>query len=185
MRFFATLISGALLMAVVITSSPVQAKNVQDGFEVSFQSRETKRRAIIASAMGFDAAEAEKFWPAYDVYRAQEKAHQLRRLKMLLIVSKAGVGMDEKTGDEIVNGALQLEADQTAAKNAYIKSVRKILSGARFFRVYQLETKLGAIFTHGWTKKIPLSVTEEEAKILQENFNAKQAAEQLKKSRDL
>ena len=174
MRLFATLISGALLMTVAITSAPVRAENVQDGFEVSFQSREAKRRDIIATAMGFDEAEAEKFWPVYDAYRAQEKEHQLRRLRMLLVVSKAGVGMDEKTGDQIVNGALQLEADQTTAKNAYIKSVREILSGARFFRVYQLETKLGAIFTHGWTKKIPLSVTDEEAKILQENYSAKQ-----------
>lgn len=179
------LISGALLMTAVITSTPVRAENVQDSFEVNFQLRETKRRALVASTMGFSAAEAEKFWPVYDVYRAQEKNHQLRRLKMLQIVSKVGVGMDEKTGDEIVNGALQLEADQTAAKNTYIKTIRKTFSGARFFRLYQLETKIAAIFTHGWTRKIPLAVTNEEAKILQDSFDAKQAAEHSKKGTDL
>lgn len=178
MRSVATLISGTLMMTAITISTPVQAQNVQDGFEVNFQARETKRRALVAGAMRFDEAEAEKFWPAYDVYRAKEKTHQLRRLRMLQIVSKTGVGMDEKTGDEIVNGALQLEADQTAAKNTYIKTIRKTFIGARFFRLYQLETKLGALFTYGWTSKIPLAVTDEEAAILQNSFDARQASEQ-------
>ena len=177
MRFFAVLIAGTLMMSAVTISAPVQAQNSQDGFEVNFQARETQRRALVASAMGFDETEAEKFWPVYDAYRAKEKTHQLRRRKMLQMVANAGVGMDEKTSDEIVTGALKLEADQDAAKSAYMKTLRKTFSGARYFRLYQLETKLNALFTYGWTSNIPLAVTEEEAAILQNNFDAQQALE--------
>lgn len=170
-------IPGVMLILAFAVSAPAKAQSAMDSFEVNFQLRETKRRALIARFMLFDEAEAEKFWQTYDLYRTKEKSYQLRRLKMLRRMNNTMVGMDEKMADEIVAGALRLELDQSKAKNGYIEMLRQTFSGARYFRLYQIETKLDAIFTFGWTKDIPLAVTEEEANSLRQGFEPEDATD--------
>lgn len=152
------------LLAVLMFGPQAQAQTDQDVFEVSFQAREAERRALVSKLMNFSDEESNKFWVVYDKYRSESKQFQLRRINMLKKLSDSLVGMTDKTANEIVKSALKLESNQTQAKSKFILKVKKILSGARFFRYYQLETKLDALFTYGWTKKIPIAITEEEAK---------------------
>ena len=179
MRAGIYILASCLLAGSALIAQPVVAQNTQDSFEVGFQARETQRRALISSAMGFDEAEAEKFWPIYDVYRIKEKSLQLRRLKLLRRVSEIGVGMNTESADEIVVKALKLDTDMAGAKNDYFEEIRKSFDGVKYFRLYQLETKLNAIFQAGWTSKIPLSVSEEEAEVLREKFYDAQQAKEL------
>ena len=76
-----------------------------------------------------------------------------------------------------MSSALALEGEEQSAKQSYLAELAPHFSGARYFRLYQLETKLDAIFTFGWTKGIPLAITEEERVILEQGLQAKQAAE--------
>lgn len=86
--------------------------------------------------------------------------------------------MDDATATEISVSALDLESDQQAAKRKYIDDLSPHFRGARYFRLYQLETKLDAIFRFGWTRSIPLAVTDEEQKLLQGAFEAKMRREE-------
>ncbi len=158
------LASSFLLMLAVGFAPALYAQSSQDKFEVSFQANETKRRATIASVMLFTGAEAAKFWPLYDAYRARVKDHQLQRILMLEKLSESMVGMGDEVATEVVNNALQLERDQERRKRDFISDLHPILTGARYFRYYQVETKLDAMFTYGWTQQIPLAITEDEAK---------------------
>ena len=125
--------------------------------------------------MGFSDAESATFWPIYDQYRLEAKSHQLRRLRMIAWLSQNAVGMDAEGARGLMSSALSLEAEQQQAKQNYFLRLTPHFEGARFFRLYQLETKLDAIFKFGWTKGIPLAVTEEELAVLQQGFAAQKA----------
>jgi len=175
MRFSGFAVCAALFLVTPGTFvQPAQAQTAQDRFEVAFQARETQRRATIASAMRFTEAEAEPFWLIYDQYRLVAKSHQLRRMRMIHELSESTIGMDAATGSSLVARALALESEQQSAKQTYMSDLAPIFSGARYFRLYQFETKLDAIFRHGWTSQIPLAVTEEERNILEESFDVQQ-----------
>ncbi len=47
------------------------------------------------------------------------------------------------------DGTDKLESDQQQAKNEFVFSLKTQLSTAHFFRYYQVETKLEAIFNYG------------------------------------
>ena len=172
-----------LLSAAIAVSAPfalpatAHAQSAQDQFEVAFQSREAQRRATISRTMAFNDEEAATFWPVYDQYRLVAKSHQLRRLRMIQMLAQNTVGMDAQTASGIMSSALALEGEEQSAKQSYLAELAPHFSGARYFRLYQLETKLDAIFTFGWTKGIPLAVTEEERVILEQGLQAQQAAE--------
>ncbi len=187
MPIFRSALSAALLVAAPLTvggfavsSAPASAQNALDQFEVTFQAREAQRRATISKAMNFTEAEAEQFWPIYDRYRLDAKAHQLRRLRMIRELSENTADMDAATATSLSMRGLALEEEQMASKKVFIEALAPHISGARFFRMYQLETKLDAIFRFGWTRQIPLAVTEEEFKMLQQDFEMKHAEEEAK-----
>ena len=173
-----SLAASLLALAAISTPATGVAQTAQDQFEVSFQTREAQRRATISSTMRFSEEEAATFWPAYDQYRLVAKSHQLARLRMIQRLAENTVGMDAQTANSIMSAALALEAEQQAAKQRYFSDLTPHFEGARYFRLYQLETKLDAIFTFGWTKQIPLAVTEEELEILQQGFQEQQATQQ-------
>jgi hypothetical protein len=161
------------IIFIVASSSSLQAQTDQDVFEVNFQKREAGRREVIARVMMFEEQEAKKFWSMYDEYRVQEKKFQQRRLTMLKKLENSIVGMSEEFAGEIVSKALALELDKHSAKQKFISKLEPVLPKARYFRYYQLETKLAARFTYKWTQRIPLAVTEEEAKKLEKLLEGK------------
>ena len=166
----------ALSLPLIAAPEPAAAQGLQDKFEVTFQAREAQRRAAISNTMRFNDEEAATFWPIYDQYRLGAKSHQLRRLRMIARLAENTVGMDAQTASAIMSAALALEAEQQSSKQKYFADLAPHFSGARYFRIYQLETKLDAIFKFGWTKSIPLAVTEEELELLQEGMQAEEAA---------
>lgn len=165
--FRANKIAIFITLACLNISLPLFAQTTQDKFEIDFQLREAERRAAISRSMAFTEEEAVQFWPQYDVYRFKAKQFQQRRLTMLSKISGSLVGMTDELANETVAAALQLELDQQQAKNEFVSSLKILFSNARFFRYYQIETKIDAIFTHGWTQAIPLALTEEEARLIE------------------
>lgn len=167
----------SLIAGVPATFAPAAAQSMQDQFEVGFQQREAQRRATIAGAMRFTDEEAAKYWPIYDQYRLSTKALQLRRLGLLQTLSQNTVGMDNETASALIKSSLAIEADSTKLKEAYFKQVGSVVSGARYVRLFQIEMKLEAMLMYGVTQQIPMAVTEEERKILEDQAAAKAKAE--------
>lgn len=176
MRLPGLVLPGLALLALAVAAPATQtfAQNPIDQFEVAFQTREAQRRATISRTMGFSEDEASTFWPIYDAYRAVAKTHQLRRLRLIQRFSQSAVGMDAETAQAIMDAAIALDNEQQAAKEAYFVNLAPHFEGARYFRLYQLEVKLDAIFRAGWTGQIPLAVTEEELEALQHGMEAQQ-----------
>ena len=180
MQFSRIAIMAALIAASPISfAQPAQAQTAQDKFEVSFQARETQRRAKIATAMRFDDEQAAKFWPIYDQYRLVAKGQQLQRYRLLQKLATNAIDINAMTATDIISSALALESEQQSAKQKFLSNVAPHFRGTKYFRIFQLETKLDAIFRYGWTRAIPLALTAEELNMLQGAAEAKARAEKL------
>ena len=171
------LLAASLLATTPLAITPAAAQSMQDQFEVGFQQREAQRRASIAGAMRFNDEEAAAFWPIYDQYRLATKALQLRRLTMFKTLSENVVGMDDETAESLVKSGLAAEAEANELKQSYLKEAGDVISGPRYVRLFQVEMKLDAMLIYGVTQQIPLAVTEEERKILEDRAAAKAEAE--------
>lgn len=171
------LFAAGILAVSPLATAPAAAQSTQDKFEVGFQQREAQRRAQIAGAMRFTNEEAAKFWPIYDQYRLSVKALQLRRLGLLQTLSENTVGMDDETATDLVKTSLDIEAEATELKEGYLKQAGTVISGARYVRLFQVEMKLDAMLMYGVTQQIPMAVTEEERRILEDRAAAKAEAE--------
>ncbi len=160
MKFYVRII---LLFAVFYgftLPSPSYGQDSRTTFEVSHQMREAERRAIVAMNLQLDAAEAEKFWPLYDAYRAKTKDAEKTRDSLIRELGESLTDMSNETADHMVSRALDLEVNNQKNKRSYISSLKAVLDGPKYFRYYQIETKLDAIFTYSWTKNIPLATGE-------------------------
>lgn len=176
LRPLALTLAGALA-AQMLPAIPATAQNTIDQFEIGFQTRETQRRATVSQAMGFSEAEALAFWPIYDGYRTRVKAFQLRRLQLVQRFTQHAVGLEPEEARVIMHAAMALDREQQAAKEDYFALLGEQFEGARYFRLYQLEVKLDAIFRAGWTAEIPFAITEEERDALQmQQISAQQQA---------
>lgn len=173
MRLFSVSLAVALVATLsAIAPTPAAAQNPLDQFEVTFQTREAQRRATISSTMAFTEEEAATFWPIYDQYRLTAKSHQLRRFRLIQYFSENVVGMDTATAQDIMDKAMAIDTEQLAAKEQFFADLAPHFTGARYFRLYQMETKLKALFRAGWTRGIPLAVTEKELEKLQMGMEA-------------
>jgi len=126
-------------------------------YEIAYQAREAERRAIIAFNLELSDRESKAFWPLYKKYRSNSKIKEKLRIKLLKKFAKNMKIMSKKDAERIVMSALNLEADRERLKKDYILSLKYILIRKKFFRYYQIETKLDAIYKFQWTKAIPLA----------------------------
>ena len=157
---FKSLMTTAFVSCLCYVPCYAQSKAAQ--FEVQHQTRETQRRTIIANNLKLSEAEEDGFWVRYDSYRASVKEAEKIRSGLLEELSKTLVDMSEQEADSMVERALQLEVDNQILKQKHILGLSSVLDGANIFKYYQIETKLDASFTQGWTKNIPLVLSGED-----------------------
>ena len=149
-----------IFVFIAFCSSQAFAQSATAKFEIQNQTREIERRAIVAKNMNFTKEEEAKFWKKYDQYRLKVKEAEKVRFGLIGELSENLIEMDKKSADSMVARATRLEVNNQKLKEKHFKSLKPILGDARIFKYYQIETKLDAIFVHGWTKKIPLVLTD-------------------------
>ena len=157
-----TLALAGLSLCTSLVPAPLAAQSIQDRFEVTFQAREAERRAAISRTMLFTEEEAAKFWPIYDRYRLAAKGIQLRQLQVVQRFSENVVGMDEKTANTFLEEGMATEQELLDEKQDFLRKAGAVLSGARYFRLSQVEMRLNAMQLYAVTRQIPLAMTEEE-----------------------
>ena len=83
MHFNIQLIITITLLNLVIAAPFSHAQDRVTGFEVSYEIREAKRKAVISENLVLTEVEAQKFWPIYDAYRAKIKAKERALIELL------------------------------------------------------------------------------------------------------
>ncbi len=162
MKAFRTKSIAMLAIGILVAASGFAHAQTQSAYELRHQIVETERQAIITSSLPLTDNEASSFWPLYAKYREEIKETDDRRLELLQHFSEHMQNLDSKEADYLVSNANELDVDRQKIKRKYFDRFSRIISGAKLFRFYQIETKLEAIHRVNWTQQVPLAAPDEE-----------------------
>ena len=164
MHFRIQLIITVTLLNLLIAVPFSHAQDRHTGFEASYDLREVKRKAVIAENLVLTEAEAQKFWPIYNAYRAKIKDKAKALIELLQPFAGDMSGISNEKSKSIVKRALDMEIGYQNLNNKYILDLqsKSILSGTKLLRYYQIELRLNAIFKDGLTETVPLVPVKED-----------------------
>jgi hypothetical protein len=152
----------AVLGCLLLTALAVPAgAQVRDAIEVTRQSIQTERQAIVAAAMGLSETEGAAFWPLYREYR-QDMAKTGDKLINLL--ENYGGKWDTMTDQEattMMNEFMSVQKEELDVKSRWMGKMKKVLPGRDLARFFQVENKLDTIVRYDVAKVIPLVKTAE------------------------
>jgi len=146
-------ICGFLLLAVLTV--PVNAQ-VRDAIEVTRQSIQTQRQAIVAAAMGLTDTQGQTFWPLYREYR-QEMAKSGDKMVSLIESYAAKYDtLSDADAEKLTKDFLSVQKQELDVKDKWMKKFKKVLPGKDLARFYQVENMLFPIARNSVPEAIPL-----------------------------
>jgi len=144
-----------------LASAPTSFAQSQTAvFEIQNQTREIKRRAVVATNLKLSAETEDSFWEQYDDYRADVKRLEKARFGLIQELAKNFADLSEKEARSLVKRASDLEVKTAKRKQVQMDKLEDALGGVTAFQYYQIETKLDALFEAELTSQIPLVMTE-------------------------
>jgi len=151
-----------IFFAVVLSllHTTVSAQD-QSEYERVHTEADIERQAIVAENLPLLDSEAEAFWDLYFEYRAADKEMGDQRVDLLRRLEKAEGDLTDDEGIRFVTEALRIENQRQELKQSYLMKFSLVLPGTKFFRYYQIETKLDALKRYFWTNVIELAPVPE------------------------
>ena len=140
------------LRAQEVTKTSVTDQEV----ELMRQDLRSKRKQIIAANIQMTDVEAEKFWPIYDQYAAeQKKAYDIH----YGLLKEYAANIDTLTNEQALSLTKRwAEADTTKAqlRTKYFPAFEKVLGGKRAARLCQLDRMLTLMIDVQIASDVPL-----------------------------
>ena len=126
-----------LILLLLVTSATFAQKTNREEWHKKINALKT---AHITEALEFSSAEAEKFWPVYNVY--EEKMHDLHKTKKKEIYSKLRDGIDSMNDAEantLIDKELQLEQKELQYRKELIAQLKTIISPNKIIKLKKAE----------------------------------------------
>ena len=126
-----------LVLLLLVTSVTFAQKRDKEEWHKKIDALKT---AHITEALQLSSAEAEKFWPVYNVY--DEKMHHLHKTKKKEIYSKLKDGVDSMNDSEantLIDKDLQLEQKELQYRKELVAQLKKIISPGKIIKLKKAE----------------------------------------------
>jgi hypothetical protein len=146
-----------LIFATLVAPCVSFAQSDEEIMQLSISQLEVDRRAIVTSSMRLDPIAAEKFWPAYDAYRADMEPF---KQKTLDLIKRYAANYGTLTNDQaatLIKDYMKLESEQLDIRKKHIKKMQKAVGDVLAMRFLQIDNKLNAIVSYGIAEQIPLA----------------------------
>jgi hypothetical protein len=145
------------LFLIMAAPNAAVARSDEDIMQMSITQLETDRRSIVSSSMRLTPALAEKFWPAYEAYRADVEPYKQRSLDLIKRYAENYGKLTDKQAAILIKDYLKLESERLAIRKKHIKKMQKAVGDVLAMRFIQLDNKLNAIVSFGIAEQIPLA----------------------------
>jgi len=146
-----TILAGAVLLACPALQAQEVTKNAQDvtkevvtdqEIELMRSDIRSKRNQIIAANMQFSDAEAQKFWPIYDQYAAdQRKAYDIH-YSLLKDYAKNRETLTDTQAMDLTKRWVEADQAKSQLRVKYFPMFEKAIGGKRAARFSQLDRML-------------------------------------------
>jgi hypothetical protein len=131
-----------------------QAANQTQAVRADLQAERTK---VIAANLTLTEAEAAKFWPLYNEYRAEHGKLDDRGLAVLEDFANNFEALSEEKAKDLLERQLSLEDDRAKLRRSYVGKFQKVIAPKKVARYYQIERKLDAAIAFEAARSIPLA----------------------------
>jgi hypothetical protein len=128
----------------------------QDPIAVARSVLKSDRRAVVTEALQLTQAEAGKFWPLYDQYRAEMDPVGDGLLKVVREYAKYYPEVPDDRAQELLKNLVALEKKQVATRETFLKKFGKVLPAAKTLRFAQVENRMDLLLRLQLAAAVPL-----------------------------
>jgi hypothetical protein len=144
--------------------STASAQTSQDPIAVIRSVIKADRQAAVKDTLQLTAAEAEKFWPLYDQYRAEMDKVGDGLVKLVHAYAACYPDVPEDRARTMLKDLLSLEEKQAAIRATHLNHIGKVLPASKTLRFAQVENRLDLVLRLKLASDIPLLPIEGEMK---------------------
>ncbi len=154
-------ISAVIVVCVAMTlATPVAAQqSFRDSIVQAQQLIRSGTRRILVDELLLDEKERALFWPLYDEYEGETLKIGERYIALVseFVDRYQAVDLSDEDADRILDAFFDIQMEISKLRQRYLRDFRKILSGVKVMRFYQLENKVRAEVDAAMALAIPLA----------------------------
>ena len=154
-------ISAVIVLCLAMTLAiPVAAQqSFRDSIVQAQQLVRSGTRRILVDELMLDDKEKADFWPLYDEYEGDMLKIGERYIALVseFVDRYQAVDLSDEDADRILDAFFDIQMEISTLRQRYLRDFRKILSGVKVMRFYQLENKVRAEVDAAMALAIPLA----------------------------
>ena len=143
-------------LALCAAGSPLLAQDSGES-RAARADLQAERTKVIAANLQLTDAEASKFWPLYEEYRAKQNRLDDKALALVQDYANHYDALTDDKAKELVKRQMELENDRLKLRRDYVGKFEKVIPSKKVARYYQIERKMDATIAYEAAKAIPLA----------------------------
>lgn len=154
-------ISAAVALCLMMTyATDLEAQQTfRDSIVQAQQLVRSGTRRILVDELMLDDTEKAAFWPLYDEYEVEMLKIGERYIALVseFVERYQAVELSDADADRLLDAFFDIQIEISKLRERYLRDFRKILSGVKVMRFYQLENKVRAEVDAAMALAIPLA----------------------------
>jgi Spy/CpxP family protein refolding chaperone len=118
---------------------------------------QAERTKVVADNLQLTEAEAAKFWPLYNEYRAKHSKIGDQAIALINDFAANYDALSDEKAKDLVKRQLDIDEDRLKLQRSYLGKLEKAIPPKKVARFYQIERKLDAMVTFEAARSIPLA----------------------------
>lgn len=145
-----------MILSLFIAVGSVSAQSEADIWELAKSDLKTEYKTIIIESMNFSDAEASIFWPIFNDFFDQKLALLDEDMALLKDYADHYDQLDDDKINELVNGAMDIDAKRLKIRKAYYKKLSKVLPNRKAGKLYQIDNQVSILLDFQLISQIPI-----------------------------
>ena len=143
--------------SVEASASDVVSGDILDEIALTRAAIQTRRQAIVPSAMDLTAPESQAFWPLYRDYRTDMAKVDDRLVNLIIVYAGNYNSLSDDMAAKLMNDYLDVERARLDIKTQYVPRFLGVLPATKVARFYQVDNKLDKKIQAELAAEIPLT----------------------------
>jgi len=143
--------------SVEASASDVVSSDILDEIALTRAAIQTRRQAIVTSAMDLTAPESQAFWPLYRDYRTDMAKVDDRLVNLIIVYAGNYNSLTDDMAAKLLTDYLDIERARLDTKTQYVPRFLGVLPATKVARFYQVDNKLDKKIQAELAAEIPLT----------------------------
>jgi len=143
--------------SVEASASDVVSGDILDEIALTRAAIQTRRQAIVTSAMDLTAPESQAFWPLYRDYRTDMAKVDDRLVNLIIVYAGNYNSLSDDMAAKLLTDYLDIERARLDTKTQYVPRFLGVMPATKVARFYQVDNKLDKKIQAELAAEIPLT----------------------------